>query len=65
MKRILALLMTLSLLSTTAFADNRVRENVNVDAQIANTGIELQKIKAMDGIEFELYLEEQAQILEG
>ena len=64
MKRLLTLVLTLAILTSTTFAHATTNLEKNVEARIGQTALELDKIKSMDGVEFELYLLEQAAKLE-
>lgn len=62
MKKMITLLLTLSIFTTTSFANVPAQEMT--ESAIAQTAVELQKVKEMSDIEFEMYLTEQADLLD-
>lgn len=62
MKKMITLLLTLSIFTTTTFANVPAQEMT--ETAIAQTSVELQKVKEMSDVEFEIYLMEQADLLD-
>lgn len=62
MKKLVTLFLALSIFSTTTFAQVTTQEMS--ESTIAQTSVELHKIKEMGDVEFEVYLLEQAAKLE-
>ncbi len=64
MKEFMSLVLSVALLSLSTVSHAKDLTQSSVDTQIAQTAVELEKVKQMSGLEFEVYMKTQANKLE-